>query len=176
MSALEIPDDPPAVTEVVLGHWGRSHNAQGRKPPTFRLIERRILVEQRCCSGCQEYRDIDDFVPSRARCRTCRSEQNRAQNAGQERRDRMRWRASRQHARKRGAAPEVTFAEWVALIEQHGRRCSMPGCERPYEHMDHIEALAHGGRHHVSNLRPLCADCHNAVTARTHRHRWGDTQ
>lgn len=56
----------------------------------------------------------------------------------------------------------------VRIVERYNKRCAecgqplggRNGCE-----IDHIVALANGGAHRESNLRPLCIDCHKPKTA-----------
>lgn len=44
--------------------------------------------------------------------------------------------------------------------------CSVPGCERPTQEVDHILPRAKGGTDDWSNLQPLCRTHHSMKTAR----------
>ena len=54
--------------------------------------------------------------------------------------------------------------EKYKLIESFGQKCAE--CKMPAENMaiDHIKPLASGGSNDVSNLQPLCKDCHKTKT------------
>jgi 5-methylcytosine-specific restriction endonuclease McrA len=53
--------------------------------------------------------------------------------------------------------PEEIEAE-VVLIK--GTKCTVPGCEKKYETLDHRVAYSKGGRTSVENLFPMCNE-HN---------------
>lgn len=57
------------------------------------------------------------------------------------------------------AANELKSGEWKAVKEHAGNKCLLCGCA-PVT-MDHVIPLSKGGRHHVSNLQPLCGPCNN---------------
>jgi 5-methylcytosine-specific restriction protein A len=70
--------------------------------------------------------------------------------------DRPRW--------KRVRARKLAWQPWCEVCRDHGWNV-------PAEVVDHIVAVAHGGRaYDLANLRALCERCHNAKTAATERH------
>lgn len=60
-------------------------------------------------------------------------------------------------ARKAGAGGCATAAQVRARIDYYGGVCAY--CGGPYEHLDHVIALARGGTNWPANLRPSCACC-----------------
>ncbi len=68
---------------------------------------------------------------------------------------------ARRRARKRNALTiAFTQDELDARMSMFGLRCWM--CRGPFEHVDHVIALARGGPHVLSNLRPACQSCNTA--------------
>lgn len=69
------------------------------------------------------------------------------------------------HRRRR--ARELNAFTIVFTQEQLDARMSMFGhlcwmCGGPFEHVDHVIALARGGPHVLANLRPACSPCNTA--------------
>lgn len=65
--------------------------------------------------------------------------------------------------------PFYRSAKWRALRAQVLRAhpvCTVPGCGRLANAVDHIVPRARGGRDAPSNLRAMCTSCHNRRTAR----------
>jgi len=81
--------------------------------------------------------------------------------------------------------PRVQHDAWVdepgppdelsdAAYEVHGLEdggCTVPGCTRRADVLDHREAFANGGRTCVSNLYPMCSE-HNASKGDTDYGEW----
>jgi 5-methylcytosine-specific restriction endonuclease McrA len=90
----------------------------------------------------------------RARCRGCL------------RAKRSRDRAVRRERILKGAG-RVTQEDVEALRRRQGYRCNVCGCDVRWEfHVDHVMALARGGRHEVGNLQILCPPCNQRKGAR----------
>lgn len=47
------------------------------------------------------------------------------------------------------------------VLARAGGVCEWPGCDRPATTVDHIIPLAHGGTHHLANLRASCRRCNS---------------
>ena len=59
----------------------------------------------------------------------------------------------------------VDTHEWpkemgTVVINIKGKKCTVPGCKKDYETLDHRIAFAKGGKTSVSNLFPMCEE-HN---------------
>lgn len=52
-----------------------------------------------------------------------------------------------------------------ARVLRQSPTCTATGCGKPASHVDHIVPRRHGGPDAISNLRALCAGCHNRRTA-----------
>lgn len=63
----------------------------------------------------------------------------------------------RKARRKLATIAPITRAQIDAKIAYYGRKCVY--CSGPYEHLDHVIALARNGLHCLANLRPSCAFC-----------------
>jgi 5-methylcytosine-specific restriction endonuclease McrA len=73
-------------------------------------------------------------------------------------------------ARKAGADGRVTAADWRLVLSILGERCLCCGSEA-MPTQDHIVPLSKGGRHHPTNLQPLCRICNERKQARAHDYR-----
>ena len=70
--------------------------------------------------------------------------------------------AKRREAKAAGAVDRFS---WQAVLEFYEFRCAY--CLNDWQHMGHIVALARGGRHHISNVVPICARCNYRFRTRT---------
>lgn len=82
--------------------------------------------------------------------------------------DRQRENTRRVQAKRRAQLAMVTVipftpAQLEARLAYFGFRCWM--CRAPYEHLDHVKPVKHGGPHMLSNLRPACQPCNRAKWA-----------
>lgn len=60
-----------------------------------------------------------------------------------------------------GVAWELKPGEWPALLRKYGKKCLKCGSVKDIT-KDHIVPLIKGGRHHISNLQPLCRSCNSS--------------
>jgi 5-methylcytosine-specific restriction endonuclease McrA len=107
---------------------------------------------QRRCTRCGEVRPLGWYVRKgggrlRSECRECgRAEKVR--------------RAAVRRARWVEGHERVTGRDIARLGEAQGWRCrGCGGSVRWGYHVDHVEALARGGRHVLDNLQLLCPRC-----------------
>lgn len=74
------------------------------------------------------------------------------------------------HARNRRqklrVVDELNPGEWEAVVAQCGNVCIVPGCGTSPVTMDHVIPVSKGGRHHISNLQPLCSSCNSSKGVR----------
>jgi 5-methylcytosine-specific restriction endonuclease McrA len=49
----------------------------------------------------------------------------------------------------------------TVVVNLKGKKCTVPGCNKDYESLDHRIAYANGGKTSVENLFPMCTD-HNS--------------
>lgn len=68
--------------------------------------------------------------------------------------------AARVRKGKIDAVDELKSGEWTAIKKHVNNKCLACGAS-PIT-MDHAVPLSKNGRHHVSNLQPLCGPCNNA--------------
>ena len=66
----------------------------------------------------------------------------------------------RREGRKRNAQGETTEEQLSGRIEYYDGRCYV--CGAPYEHIDHVIAVAKGGSNWPANLRPICGHCNSS--------------
>ena len=135
-----------------------------------------VVDETATCKHCGETKDIAFFSrdPStkngrKSRCKACHSAYNTkrkehvsAYNAAYHAKNRV---TIHQRKRLRKARVrtlnELRAGHWEAAVALYGDRCLVPGCKNTDVSQDHVMSLHNGGRHHISNLQPLCAS-HNA--------------
>jgi 5-methylcytosine-specific restriction endonuclease McrA len=65
-----------------------------------------------------------------------------------------------------GAVWELKPGEWPALLRKLGRKCLCCGSTKDIT-KDHVIPLIEGGRHHISNLQPLCRSCNSRKGRKT---------
>jgi hypothetical protein len=71
----------------------------------------------------------------------------------------------RERAREKSVVVEMTQAEWVGVCNKYDNKCLACGAEEVT--LDHVIPLCDGGRHHISNVQPLCLTC-NSSKGRKH--------
>lgn len=62
-----------------------------------------------------------------------------------------------ERARKRGLAATLTLAEWLWVLNYYRYRCAY--CREPYDTIDHVNPLSHGGGTEMGNVVPCCDAC-----------------
>lgn len=67
--------------------------------------------------------------------------------------------ANRKRRRHIVAIDELRPGEWEAMVEACEDKCIVEGCGTSPVTMDHVNPLSKGGRHHISNLQPICHSC-----------------
>lgn len=75
--------------------------------------------------------------------------------------DKVREKNLARRARLRGAEGRVSEAEFRALCERFENRCLACGAGDVPLTRDHVVPLSKGGRHHISNIQPLCGKCNS---------------
>lgn len=85
-----------------------------------------------------------------------------------ENRDRIRFHNNKRKLLERVEVPdELGFGEWEAMVEACGNQCIVPDCKASPVTKDHIIPLSKGGRHHISNIQPLCGPCNSRKGTKT---------
>lgn len=64
----------------------------------------------------------------------------------------------RRRQRENGGGEGWSKAEFQSLCESYGNKCLACGCGGPLV-ADHVTPLKRGGKHHLSNIQPLCWKC-----------------
>jgi hypothetical protein len=167
LTLFAVESEPTIVTtvveETVLREWGRSYNLHGPKPPTYRKVRRLVAIVafEQWCPLCESYVSTDIVKKTPNGGGGCRPCVNRRALAAQsdERREMMRWRANVRRVEAMGIVSEIDADEWLTLVGGWSQ-CSAPDCGGPFEIVDHKLSLVAGGRHHASNLQPLCKPHH----------------
>jgi 5-methylcytosine-specific restriction endonuclease McrA len=68
---------------------------------------------------------------------------------------------SRRRARKLAAGGELSSLEWELILKYYGYQCLCCGVTRDLS-IDHVIALANGGRHSRENVQVLCLSCNSS--------------
>lgn len=71
------------------------------------------------------------------------------------------------HILERGGKGNVTYTEWVSLLERYGNKCLCCNKTNIKLTQDHIVPLSKGGEHHISNIQPLCGPCNSSKGTKT---------
>lgn len=82
---------------------------------------------------------------------------------GNVRQQTQKWRARKREA----LTVSFTSKQLAERMAYWGNCCWL--CRGPYEEVDHVIALASGGAHCLSNLRPICRSCNASKGARDYR-------
>jgi 5-methylcytosine-specific restriction endonuclease McrA len=79
------------------------------------------------------------------------------------------WSAKRRAQKRAAMVVRITVEGLRGRMAVFGNRCAY--CGGPFEHVEHVIALARGGPHILANLRPSCGPCNDRKGAMDHR-RW----
>ena len=128
-------------------------------------------------------RDSANKSGLRGQCKSCDSAKNKAwssKNPERKKENRKRWRQEnlaivvydrmlheqgnkdsyrvrvRNRKRHLNTINEMEPGQWESLVRVYGGRCLYPRCNETQVTQDHVIPISKGGRHHVSNLQPLC--------------------
>lgn len=129
------------------------------------------------CGHCGGFFPIEGFHRSKRNslgiksdCKSCHSAISIASRDPETTRAAGRRNESARRARKAGSEGVVTAADWRRVLSILGERCLCCGSEeQPTQ--DHIIPLSKGGRHHPTNLQPLCRPCNERKQARVFDYR-----
>lgn len=140
-----------------INAWHRSYIKDYRKGQRRRAspthTEQVRGVGERLCSACGTVLPPEAFPPRGAECRAC-------WNARQPRYRNPTKRAVYRQNRRARSVGTVTPAAWQAVLERYHHRCAYCGADGKLT-MDHVVALAKGGRHEPANVVPACARCNS---------------
>lgn len=129
------------------------------------------------CGRCALFLSREDFYADRRNdagiksyCKRCHSTNLiSSRNKDVKRRSAIAYEATRR-ARKAGCGGVVTRADWESLLGILGSACLRCGSNSRIT-QDHIVPLSKGGRHHPTNLQPLCRPCNERKQATTRDYR-----
>jgi 5-methylcytosine-specific restriction endonuclease McrA len=62
-------------------------------------------------------------------------------------------------SRESSAEGSYTTRDWLALVEQYGRRCAYCGVTPSVLHVDHRIPLFRGASNYIENILPACGPC-----------------
>lgn len=72
-------------------------------------------------------------------------------------RELRRVRRARYRARKMGNDATLTIHQWLHILRQYKWRCAL--CGGPFETIEHLTPIAHGGGTNAQNCVPCCVQC-----------------
>lgn len=111
------------------------------------------------------YRDARKLDGLKSECRACHSLVSLATRDPENTKLLRRRSEAVRRARKAGDAGAVTANDWDAVIAILGSACLCCGSAEQ-QTQDHIQPLSKKGRHHPTNLQPLCRPCNERKQAR----------
>lgn len=85
-----------------------------------------------------------------------------------ENQDRVRQYDSKKRAIRKGAigSDKISASQWAEKLRAHQYTCFYCLSNKKKLTMDHVDPLSKGGRHHIDNVVPACADCNNRKNAK----------
>lgn len=146
---------------------------QGKSAPWKRRAMRTIDgVEHWRCSSCSRFLFATEFHRDnriahglKSECKKCHSKNLMKSRDPQNTRRLRRESEARRRARKVGAKGAVSVADMISLDSLWGTVCLRCGARSNLQ-WDHVQPLARGGAHCISNLQRLCRSCNEQKQAR----------
>ena len=166
-----VPHTEEAKAKMRAAHIG--------KPAPWRLRPSKEVdgIMHYRCGRCKEFFTKDGFHNStrsslgiKSDCKSCHSAISIASRDPEKTRAARRRSEATRRARKAGAEGSVTSIDWIRVMSILGRQCICCGSEASPT-QDHIVPISKGGRHHPTNLQPLCRRCNERKQARTRDYR-----
>lgn len=107
-----------------------------------------IMVQAKC-RRCKKFKPIDEFPSTTNKKKFC------FECAVINRRESIINASRSRRTRERNVLSTLNDTQWQWLLELCDYKCIVEGCDKPYEHQDHVIPLC-PGTHTLDNVQPLC--------------------